>query len=109
MSQNRDYFRIVFPIGERPCLKADLTEWDILDLSENGARVAVNDDNTLRSLDSFDATIRFSDGTAATVNACVQRREAEGVVLQFREQLAYSLIMAEQRRLLRLYPREKLI
>ena len=108
MSQKRDHYRIVFPIGQRPCLAAGLAEWDVLDLSENSGRIALNRENTLASHEAFAATIRFIDGARATVMASVHRREETDVVLQFAEPLSYSLIMAEQRRLLRLFPRESL-
>jgi hypothetical protein len=109
MPQKRDCFRIVFPLEQRPCLAAGLAEWDVIDLSENGAKLAVETECSLRSGDPFAATIRFHDGTATAVTATVQRREANEVVLRFSEELSYSLIMAEQRRLLRLYPRETLL
>jgi len=109
MPQKRDHFRIVFPLGQRPCLVADLAEWDIVDLSENGAKIAVNCRTSLCSREKFAATIRFHDGTAAEVTASVQRQENEQVVLQFAEEVPYSLIMAEQRRLLRIFPRETLL
>src|SRR5689334_11198140 len=109
MSQNRDHFRIVFPLGQRPCLAAGLAEWDIIDLSENGAKIALSCESSLHSCKPFAATIRFHDGTAAAVTASVQRRENEHAILSFLEPLSYSFIMAEQRRLLRLFPRESLV
>jgi len=109
MSQKRDHFRIVFPLGQRPCLAAGLAEWDVIDLSENGAKIAVNCGSSLSDRELFPATIRFHDGAAVAVTASVQRCENEQIVLQFAEPLSYSLIMAEQRRLLRLFPREALL
>jgi hypothetical protein len=109
MSQKRDHFRIVFPVGQRPCLTAGLAECDIIDLSEDGAKVAVNCETGFCSREAFAATIRFHDGAMAAVMAKVQRRENEHLILQFAEPLSYSLIMAEQRRLLRLFPRGTLM
>jgi hypothetical protein len=110
MSQKRDHFRIVFPLDQRPCLSAGLGKWEIIDLSEHGAKLVVPVEGTsLLGSEQFQATIRFRDGTTAAVTAIVQRQEANEVVLQFLEELPYSLIMAEQRRLLRLYPRETLM
>jgi len=43
------------------------------------------------------------------VTATVQRAENDYVILSFAEPLSYSLIMAEQRRLLRLFPRGALV
>jgi hypothetical protein len=109
MSQKRDHFRIVFPLGQRPCLAAGMSEWEVIDLSEDGAKIALNCETSLCSDNPFAATIRFHDGTPVTVTATVQRREDEYVILNFAKPLPYSLIMAEQRRLLRLFPRESLL
>ncbi|HEY2412303.1 MAG TPA: PilZ domain-containing protein [Pirellulaceae bacterium] len=109
MSQKRDHFRIVFPVGQRPCLAAGLVEWDVIDLSEDGAKVAVSCETSFASREPFAATIRFHDGTTAAVLASVQRRENDHVILNFAEPLAYPLIMAEQRRLLRQFPRGALL
>jgi hypothetical protein len=106
MSQKRDYFRVRFPITQRPCLIAGSTELEVIELSENGARVAVNGSSTLCQSDPFDATIRFKDGTTATVSASVHRWEAEQAVLQFSDNLSYSIIVAEQRRLLQMFPHD---
>jgi hypothetical protein len=109
MSQKRDHFRIVFPVGQRPCLAAGLAEWDVIDLSENGAKVMVKREASPGNRGAFAATIRFHDGTSTQVSAAVQRREGNCVILSFAEPLAYPLIMGEQRRLLRLFPRENLV
>jgi hypothetical protein len=109
MSQKRDHFRIVFPLGQRPCLATDLAAWDVIDLSEDGAKVAVSSETSLCSREAFPATIRFHDGATAAVTANIQRRENDHVILNFAEPFSYALIMTEQRRLLRLFPRGTLI
>lgn len=109
MEQNRDHFRIVFPIEQRPCLAAGLAQWDVIDLSEQGAKVEVQSESSLISRGAFEATIKFRDGKSTPVKASVQRREQEQVVLQFDEQIPYPVIMQEQRRLLQLFPRERLV
>ena len=42
MPQNRDHFRIPFPIGERPQLLVGAAEFKVIDLSERGARIVRN-------------------------------------------------------------------
>jgi hypothetical protein len=105
MSQKRDYFRVKFPVTQCPCLVAGSTVLEVIELSENGARVAVDGERMLSS-DLFAATIRFKDGTAAKVTASVLRWETEYAILRFSDKLSYSVIAAEQRRLLQLFPRE---
>ena len=40
MPQQRDYFRIPYPVTERPQLIIGADEFQIVDLSESGARIA---------------------------------------------------------------------
>ena len=108
MDQNRDHFRIVFPIEQRPSLTTELAAWNVIDLSENGAKVEVQLETYPCAAGEFEATIKFRDGTAAPVKASVLRRSPEEMVLQFDKQIPYPLIMGEQRRLLKLFPRERL-
>jgi hypothetical protein len=108
MAQNRDHFRIPFPIGERPQLIVGAAEFEVIDLSERGARVIRNGKWPDDGNGPFAATIRFRDGTTADVTAELHRLEADKLILRFGKQLSYSLIAAEQRRLLRLYPRTAL-
>jgi len=105
MSQKRDYFRVKFPVTQCPRLVAGSTELEIVELSENGARVAANCAR-MPGTDLFAATILLKDGTAAKVTASVLRWETEYAILRFEDKLSYSIIAAEQRRLLQLFPRE---
>ena len=108
MPQNRDHFRIPFPIGERPQLVVGAAEFEVIDLSERGARIVRNGQWPADGNGPFAATIRFRDGTTAGVTADLHRKDADKLILRFGKQLSYSLIAAEQRRLLRLYPRTAL-
>src|SRR5437868_2423343 len=108
MPQTRGHFRIPFPIGERPQLLVGEAEFEVIDLSERGARIVRNGKWPADGDGPFAATIRFRDGATAEVTAELHRKEADKLVLRFGKQLSYSLIAAEQRRLLRLYPRTAL-
>src|SRR5436309_3499025 len=105
MSQQRDVFRIPFPVTERPRLIVGAREFDIVDLSESGARILL-DNRQPPATGQFLALIQLSDGTHVRALASVQRQEDDQLVVCFAEQLPYQIIAAEQRRLLRLYSRD---
>jgi len=107
MPQQRDYFRIPYPVTERPRLIVGASEFEIVDLSESGARIALEGEPQ-DGVESFAAIVRFQDGTTAKVIAAVQRREQGELVLRFADNLPYGIIAAQQRRLLQLYPRDAL-
>jgi len=108
MSQSRDHFRIPFPIEQRPKLIVGAVEFEVIDLSECGARIVRDGPWPDRANGPVAATIRFGDDTTADVTAEVQRQEGCQLILRFGRQLSYSVIAAEQQRLLRLYPRTTL-
>jgi hypothetical protein len=105
MSQRRNYFRIKFPITQRPCLVVNAAEFEVVELAEAGARIVVGDAQVSESTGEFDATIQFPDGASARVTARVHRREGSEAVLRFSANLPYSIIAAQQQRLLKLFPR----
>jgi hypothetical protein len=80
-------------------------EFEVIDLSERGARIVRNGQWPDDGKGPFAATIRFRDGSTGEVTAKLHRKEADRLILRFVKQLSYSLIAAEQQRLLRLYPR----
>jgi hypothetical protein len=105
MPQNRDHFRIPFPIEERPQLAVGEGEFEILDLSECGARIVSNGNWPAERNYPIAVCVRFRDGTTAAATAVVHRQVGDQLILRFGNPLPYSLIAAEQRRLLCLYPR----
>ena len=106
MSQRRNYFRVKFPVTQRPCLMVNSAQFEVLELSETGARVNAGGSTSLAAAEPVNATIQFRDGTSAQVVGCLYRRESNEVILRFRDNLPYPVIAAEQRRLLKLFPRQ---
>lgn len=105
MSQKRNHFRIPYPITERPRLVMAGAEFEVLDLSARGARVAFNKNSRDPGDGICPATIRLKDATTIETVATVHRREANRLVLRFATELPYSVIAGEERRLLKLFPR----
>ena len=106
MQQRRNYFRIRFPITQRPCLVVNAAQFDIVELAETGARVIVNGAGPSDTTGEFDAMIQFRDGVMVPVTARVHRREGDEAILRFSTNLPYAIIASEQRRLLKLFPRQ---
>ncbi len=108
MAQSRDYFRIPFPVAQRPHLIVGKDEFEVLDLSERGARVAAAGKLVSSGKGSFGVTVRFKDGTTAKTSAMIHRQEGDQLVLRFSQSLPFGVIAGEQRRLVALYGREAL-
>lgn len=108
IDQQRQYFRIVFPVAQRPRLDVDGYRFTILEISEGGASL-VGDGTTLPPWNSpRRATITLADGTEIATETIAERHAAPDVLaVRFVELLPLSIITAEQRRLAMLYPRVK--
>ncbi len=108
IDQQRQYFRIVFPVAQRPRLDVDGRRFTVLEMSEGGASLVV-DATTPPHWDApRSATITLADGTEIAAETIAERRAAPGVLaVRFVELLPLSIITAEQRRLATLYPRIK--
>ena len=106
MPQLRNYFRIKFPVTQRPCLIVKAAQFEVTELAEAGARIIVNGAGPSDTTGEFDGTIEFADGVTAPVTARVHRREGNEAILRFAANLPYSIIAGQQRRLLQLFPRE---
>ena len=108
MAQKRDFYRIPYPVAERPRLVVGTVELEVLDISERGARVALASETAFSGDSHFAATVRFKDGTTVQTTGVVHRREGKELILGFSEGLPYSVIASEQQRLFRLFGREAL-
>jgi hypothetical protein len=108
MTQRRSFYRIVFPLPERPRVTIGDCAFEVIDISEGGARLVSPVQPPHFSALPETATVTFQGGATLTSTATLQREEDGELVVRFRSNLPYSAIVAEQRRLLALYPPEVL-
>ena len=106
MAQQRRHYRIKYPAGQRPRMLIEDQELEVIEVSEGGARIATEIDPPERWQSPFPVTIVFKTGTQSTTQAVLIRQEPGQVVLRFTSGIPFSMIMAEQRRLADLFPRE---
>lgn len=100
---NRAYYRLRYPDAERPRLQFDNSEYEVVELSELGGRIHLGG-RELRSGTAISGWVRFRDGESAPIEGQVIRTEGKEAVLQLTEGVSFSRMLAEQRRLIRLYP-----
>lgn len=107
MNPSRSHFRIRFPEPDRAHLETPLGEFDVLDLSESGASVSLRTESS-RWNSTIPVRVVLRDNTTFATTASVVRQEPDKLVLEFGKYIPQSMIIAEQRRLLALYPKETL-
>jgi hypothetical protein len=103
MPENREYFRIKYPVSQRPRLVVGTYCCEILELSEVSASVSSGGNLDLNG-GPIKAAVSFLDGTRVNTAFTVLRRQDEQIVLRFSPPLPFSIVMAEQRRLLKAFP-----
>lgn len=104
----RQYFRIIFPVTQRPRMHVETCEFTILEISEGGATLDINAKTPPTWSEPHCATIVLADSTRIVTQAVAERSHAPGVLaVRFVELLPLSVITAEQRRLSILFPRTK--
>jgi hypothetical protein len=102
-SDRRDFYRLRYPETDRPKLSFDNMEYHVVEISELGARIHLAR-RQLSDGRKVAGWIRFSDGEASPVEGSVLRTEGNEAVIQLSLGVTLKRMLAEQRRLIHLYP-----
>jgi PilZ domain len=106
-SNQRDFFRIDFPLSERPELVIDDRAYAVIDCSESGLRFAVPDDESAPETGStIKGVVRFRRGDPVEVAGVIARVYGRSAAVRFLGTgLPFSSILREQQYLRRHYLR----
>jgi hypothetical protein len=101
----REYYRILYPLQERPQLVLQEEAYEVVDCSERGLRYCV----PKAPLPAIGATVqgqlRFRRGAAVTIQGNVVRIQDDEVAIHFPSaQIPLSVLFDEQRYLRMNYP-----
>lgn len=104
--KRRRFYRLNYPERERPILSCELGKFTILDISEEGLRIALPLSHQLSIGSKITGRIDFESGAAGNVRGVVIRIDSERSEggLQLSKGLPLKLVIAEERRLLQKYP-----
>jgi hypothetical protein len=104
-SNRRRFYRIRYPLIERPWLIASQAEFSVFEISEAGARIKYADEPPAVFSQPIPVRIVFRDGKECRTEAVLERTQYGEFVLRFAKHIPLKVIASEQRRLLRHYPR----
>lgn len=100
--QKRQFFRIEYPIDERPSLIVGDDTYEVLDTSERGMRLAPIHAQAVPA--ALKGILRFRDGSECQVAGSVARQAPDGsLVVKLTLGISLAQIMKEQRRLIQRY------
>lgn len=105
-AHSREHYRLRYPVPARPRLAVGAREFAVTELSEGGCRVLWEPDWGSCFITPSPVVFRFHDGTRVNTLATHLRIETDEVVLSLEPPVSLKVLMAEQRRLLKEFPRE---
>jgi hypothetical protein len=107
MSNQRNHFRIEYPKADRPRIKIDKTEFEVLDVSEHGIKFAGGGRFRGPPKTLVKGTILFKDGKSCDVVGVVLRhmKDTGDVAVKLSQGVPLAKMMEEQRVLLQKYKR----
>ncbi len=101
----RSYYRIQYPVADRPRLLIDGVGHEVLDCSESGVRFRCVPGQPARYGQEIRGVVQFRRGTEIRVEGQIVRIDGEFAALHFTSVgIPFGIILAEQRDLLRRYP-----
>jgi len=95
VQNQREYYRLSYPLSYRPSLMIDIDNYEIEDISEYGLKVKVNKDPAFMVEDSVMAIITFPDGKEFDLNGHVIHIDRGFAGLHLETPFPLSLIRSE--------------
>lgn len=104
ITQRRRYYRIQFPLAERPRLSVDGKTFVVLNLAETNCRICRRGPDSINDSDSIGGVMKFGDGSEVTIEGVVLCHDATGIVIQFTSGVPLKKMTELQRVLYKKYP-----
>ena len=101
MDSARDFYRVIYPMHERPVLVLQDDEWPICDLSETGIRYEVATGDLPEVGEEIYGEVRFQRGDRTLIAAEVVRIEGRRVALRMEPPGVPFRILLEEQQFLR--------
>jgi hypothetical protein len=99
--QRRKEYRVRYPITDRPRLRLDSEEFEVINLSEGGLKFHFQDPLRFVPWPTLQGTLVFADGETKPVQGSVLRTEQDGLAVELSSKIPYRRIVQEQIRLTR--------
>ena len=99
----RNYYRLVYPIGDRPILKLGKRSFIVFNVSEQGIKFIKGDEFHLKIDEIVSGVLVFGDRATFPIEARIYRIAQKQAVIVLSKNLPLKHIMEEQRYLIRKY------
>ena len=102
--QRRAYFRLRYPTSEGPAVTIAGADYEVLEISEAGARIKLLPDASIAIGQAFSGIVRFDDGVIVPVKGEVSRIDGDQAALKLSPGVSLRRMLAEQRHILERHP-----
>ena len=94
---DRAYYRLVYPLAFRPTFRVGDRIFEVVDLSEEGARLMITDDTGPAMGDELAGIIQLPTGDVIEVVGTVVRIEPPHTSLHLRRGVPFGIMLEQQR------------
>lgn len=103
--QRRAYYRLRYPLTERPTYDFSGHEYTVSEISEGGIRVTLLDGQDIGPIGTeTEGTLHFPDGTSVVIEGAVQRLGPHEAVLRLSDGISFRKMLSEQIRVRDSFP-----
>jgi hypothetical protein len=99
----RAHYRLRYPRSERPAIRIGDREFVVMELSEGGTRILL-EDLEVKLRQAIAGTLIFKDGERVDVEGSVLRFDGQETIIQFSKGVSLKRMLAEQIHVKRKYP-----
>ncbi len=105
MIEKRAYYRLYYPVLDRPVWRVNGRDYEVVEISEGGARLRYGEGLPERPETPVSGRIKFSDGAETEVAGVVLRKVEGGIVVVLSKGISFRRMLVEQVHLKERYPR----
>lgn len=103
IEQKREYYRIEYPVNDRPALLSMDDEFEVIDISEGGVKFKADSTESFSIGDVLGAKIKFSDNNMFDCTGRVVRIDDDNVAINHLHHIPLERIRAEHLLLIQKY------
>ena len=98
-SDQRKYYRLKYPVAERPIIRSGDQDYEISEISEGGARIVVAGAGPFEPGEPFSGTVLFADGEEVEIRGIVLRHDTDEIAVRLSIGISFKRMVAEQAQL----------
>ena len=95
-SDQRKYFRLRYPVTERPIIRSGDRDFEVAEISEGGVRIIVTGGMEFEPGGQFSGSILFADGEILDIRGLMLRSMDGEIVVRLSQGISFKRMVAEQ-------------